>query len=112
MSSQTTVPGKHLARDPRTLRRACQLNVLLPSASRWLEILPAGVQPRGLVKQFPRIANILARSWDNPDYVERYLSELLIDQRGTRQGFPPDVHLELLNLRDYVAGLVTNRAQR
>ena len=101
-----------LTRDPRSLRRGFQMNLLLPSTGRWVEILPAAIQPRALIKQFPRVANVLARSWDDRDSVERYLNDLLIDRRGNRQGFPPDVHLELLNLRDHVAGLSTHRAQR
>ncbi len=88
------------------------MNLLLPSTGRWVEILPAAIQPRALIKQFPRVANVLARSWDDRDSGERYLNDLLIDRRGNRQGFPPDVHLELLNLRDHVAGLSTHRAQR
>ena len=109
MSSQPNMGDELFERDPRSLRRAFQLNLLLPIARRWFEILPTEIQPRALLEQFPRIANIVARSWDDRDSVERYLGELLIDRRGNRQGFPPDVQLELLNLRDHVAGLSTGR---
>ncbi len=102
---------KSFEKDPRSLRRAFQLNLLLPITSRWVEILPTEIQPRALISQFPRIANIVARSWDDRDSVERYLNELLIDRRSSRQGFPPDVQLELLNLRDYVARSSCSREQ-
>ncbi len=104
MSSQPNMTDKPFERDPLSMRRASQLNLLLPIASRWVDVLPVEIQPRTLLKQFPRIANIVARSWDDRDSVERYLSDLLIDRRGGRRGFPPDVQLELLTLREYVAG--------
>ena len=95
-------------RDPRSLRRASQLNLPLPTSQRWVALLPDEIQPRALLHQFPRIANQLARLWDDKKSVETYLNQLLIDQRGKRQGFPPDVHNELLNLRDYIEGRYSN----
>jgi hypothetical protein len=91
-------------RESRSLRRASQLNLPLPAAQRWVAALPGEIEPRALLQQFPRIANKLARLWGDRDSLEKYLNDLLISRRGTRQGFPPDVQNELLNLRDYVEG--------
>ncbi len=99
-----SVPDSPPERDPRSLRRASQLNLPLPTSQRWAALLPDEVQPRALLLQFPRIANKLARLWGDKKSVADYLNQLLIDQRGNRQGFPPEVHNELLNLRDHIEG--------
>jgi hypothetical protein len=57
-----------------------------------------------LLQRFPRIANKLARLWGDEKSITDYLDHLLIDRRGKRQGFPPDVLNELLNLRDCIEG--------
>lgn len=95
-------------RDPRRLRQASQFNLPLPTARRWVALLPGEIQPRALLRTYPRIANIMAALWGNRESFEKYLNDLLIDQRGNRQGFPPDVHIELLNLRDYIEGRYGN----
>jgi hypothetical protein len=97
-------------RDPRSVRRASQLNLPLPTSQRWVALLPDEVKPRALLQQFPRIANKLARLWGDKKSVETYLNQLLIDRRGHRQGFPPDVQNELLNLRDYIEGRYSSLA--
>jgi hypothetical protein len=97
-----------LQRDPRSLRRASQLNLPLPTAQRWASLLPGEIQPRALLERFPRVANKLARLWGDAESVADYLDQLLIDRRGKRQGFPPDVQNELLNLRDYIEGRYPN----
>jgi hypothetical protein len=103
-----SVPDSPPERDPRSLRRASQLNLPLPTAQRWVALLPDEIQPRALLQQFPRIANKLARLWGDKKSFESYLDHLLIDRRGNRQGFPPAVHNELLNLRDHIEGRYTN----
>ncbi|SRR6266542_3892456 len=111
MTKRPISPEVHdttLERDPRSLRRASQLNLPLPTAQRWISLLPGETQPRALLQRFPRIANKLARLWADGKSVADYLDQLLIDRRGSRQGFPPDVHNELLNLRDYVEGRYPN----
>ena len=85
---------------------------------RWVAGLPKEVRPLALLRQFPRIANVLALSAGNPETTRDYLFELLIDRRGGRLGFPADVRAELLRLRAYVdenslqSGLGTSGAHR
>jgi hypothetical protein len=61
-----------------------------------------------LVRQFPRIANVVARAWNDATEIQAVLDDLLIDRRGGRQGFPLDVTEELLVLRDYYQGRYPN----
>lgn len=72
---------------------------LSAAAFKWLAALPKAVRPIELGRRFPRIVNRLAVMWAYPDAVDAYLQELLIDQRGTRQGFPPVIAKELAELR-------------
>lgn len=44
---------------------------------------------------FPRIAQALTEKWDKPE-LETYLADLLMDNRGTRQGFPAEAVEELI----------------
>jgi hypothetical protein len=48
-------------------------------------------------EKFPRIAQALCELWGKPEYAP-YLSSLVFDERGGRQGFPPDVSSELFML--------------
>jgi len=61
-----------------------------------------------LLRQFPRIANVVARAWHNAAELQTVLDDLLIDRRGGRQGFPLEVTEELLVLRDYYQGRYPN----
>ncbi len=72
---------------------------LSAAAFKWLAALPKGVRPIELGRSFPRIVNQFAAMWPYPDAVDAYLQELLIDQRGNRQGFPLPIAIELANLR-------------
>jgi tankyrase len=90
--------------DPRGKRRAQPLNQALPVTWRWVAQLPADIRPLSLLQDFPRIANHLARAWQEPASFSNYLHSLLIDRRGGRRGFPGEVQSELLVLRDYVEG--------
>ncbi|HKO87490.1 MAG TPA: hypothetical protein VJU83_03120 [Burkholderiales bacterium] len=47
--------------------------------------------------RFDRIAQTLAGYWGSPAF-DAYMERLLIDERGNRQGFPPDVAEALLRL--------------
>jgi hypothetical protein len=67
----------------------------------WLASLPQEVRPRALAIQFPRIFNRIAELWTHQLRCEEFLNELLIDKRGTRKGFPPDVAQELVTLKIY-----------
>jgi hypothetical protein len=86
------------------LRRLRPLNQQLPATVRWVASLPGEVQPLAMLQTFPRIANALARLWQDDTGLELYLNELLVDRRGGRRGFPPEIFNELLTLRAYHAG--------
>ena len=75
---------------------------LTEQAWQWLDALPKEVQPGGLVQRFPRITNKLAELWRRPVNCERYLDALILDQRGSRKGFPPDVVGEIAKLKMYL----------
>jgi hypothetical protein len=88
----------------RALRRRQPYNEPLPSTMRWMAMLPSEVRPLALLKQYPRIANLLARTWNDPAQCQEYFDDLLRDRRGHRAGFPLDVLEDLLALRDYYLG--------
>lgn len=48
-------------------------------------------------EKFPRIAKALCELWGKEGYGP-YLQSLVFDERGGRQGFPPDVSMELFAL--------------
>lgn len=67
----------------------------------WVQQLREDVRPRNLIIQYPRIAIQLAELWKYPVACEKYLNELMLDDRGTRQGFPPEVAVEITALIAY-----------
>ena len=75
------------------------IKLLMP----WVQQLPPEVRPRQLVIQYARIAHKLAELWKHPLACEKYFNELMMDDRGDRQGFPADVALELAALQAYFA---------
>ena len=82
-------------------RKALPANVPLPRTLKWVESLPSDVKPTALLRHYARIANVLAAAWDDPKAVSSYMDCLFSDERGDRKGFPRDVSLELLGLREY-----------
>lgn len=90
---------------PVHLRKAQPAATLLPKTASWLATLPEHIRPMELVNQFARITNIFAATWHAPVECRRYFGELLIDKRGGRNGFPPEVIADLLRLRNYYATL-------
>jgi|SRR6516162_5149952 len=82
-------------------RKARPADVLLPTTIRWLAALPREVQPLALGDAFPRIANLLARLWPSASALNGYMSELLVDRRGGRKGFPVEILADLHRLRAY-----------
>lgn len=71
----------------------------------WLLGLPEGVRPQHLSSRFPRIANALAEVWEDPEERQVSLDKLLGDGRKGRKGFPPEVHQEVVALREWTVGL-------
>lgn len=56
--------------------------------------------PIHLEQQFDRILSKIESLWDTPDIYD-YFGDLLIDQRGGRQGFPQEVLNEIIRLREF-----------
>jgi hypothetical protein len=79
-------------------------NRLHSSTIDWLASLPLQLRPRTLAAQFPRVANRIAQAWKEPSACRRNFEDLVYDNRGDREGFPPDVLVELLALRDHYYG--------
>jgi hypothetical protein len=86
---------------PRDRRWRQPLDQQLPATARWAAGLPSEIQPLALLQRFPRIANHLARVWHDDTELQAYLDDLLTDRRGGRRGFPPEIHHELLMLREH-----------
>ena len=80
-------------------RKAAPASEPLPVTFRWMARLPRDLQPRELLRRFPRVANALATSWPDPAAFRACLYNLLIDRRGNREGFPQEIVGELLALR-------------
>jgi hypothetical protein len=76
---------------------------LTGSAIDWLIQLPADVRPQAMSEQFPRVVNLIARAWHDDAQGEALLRRLLVDDRGTRRGFPAAVEAELYRLAQYRA---------
>jgi len=81
------------------LRRQMPMGEPLPITFRWMAKLPRRVRPFALLRQYPRIANMMAGMWPDPQAYHAYLHDLLTDRRGNRQGFPPEIVQELFALR-------------
>jgi hypothetical protein len=79
---------------------------LSPEAGRLLDLLARKCPLRQLPSRFPRVLNQIAAVWNQPSAAERCFEGLLLDSRGTRAGFPPEVLSELLALRSYNAGRI------
>jgi len=87
--------------DWRKRRSLEPANGLLKPTLAWASALPSEAQPRALLTKFPRIANLVAVLWQDPNSLRRYVDDLLVDKRGSRQGFPLDVLREIFALRAY-----------
>ena len=104
-------PGQaKVAQRKQAAERTAQANAgLLDETARWMSSLPAGVRPFACAHRFPRIANSIADLWRRIPECEEYLDSLVIDLRGNRTGFPPDVAKELRALRSYYTDLHPQR---
>jgi hypothetical protein len=95
------IPDATQRQDRKRGRKAAPANVPLPRTLAWVESLPPSVKPAALLRQYARIANVLAAAWDDPKATSSYMNCLFRDDRGDRRGFPPDVLRELMALREY-----------
>jgi hypothetical protein len=82
----------------RRLREAAPADGLLPRTLRWFAALPRDVRPARLLRDYPRVANLIAATWRDSRVFDAYMDSLLTDKRGNRRGFPADVQRELLAL--------------
>ncbi len=67
----------------------------------WSLRLPVALQPRLLERDFPRVANRVARAWTDPQLLDPLFDDLLHDRRGDRRGFAAPVATELRRLRQF-----------
>ena len=79
-------------------RHAHPANFLLPKTLAWLATLPETVRSDSLASSYPRLANCLAASWHDAVSLNSMFSDLLVDRRHGRRGFPSAVHADLLGL--------------
>jgi type IV pilus assembly protein PilE len=86
---------------PVHLRRAQPTESLLARTVLWIHRLPEPVQPHALAKQYARIANLLCAVWQDVAACRKYFTELLVDNRGGREGFPQAVLQEIQALQEY-----------
>ena len=56
------------------------------------------VYPHLLEHTYPRIVQSIAEAWPSPNDAQALFKRLLIDDRGRRQGFPPEVGREIMRL--------------
>ena len=73
----------------------------------WLRSIPNGAHPKQLCRHYPRIANRIAVNWQHLHVVDRMLTELMVDKRGDRKGFPPRIRQEIERLYGYHAKRMT-----
>lgn len=59
-----------------------------------------GDYPKHLEAQYDRILTKIEQLWSTPE-IDDYFSDLLIDRRGGRKGFPHEVARELIMLREF-----------
>jgi hypothetical protein len=85
---------------------------LQPSTIQWLKDLPDSVRPVHLPKEFARVANNIASTWKRPLECDKVFTDLLLDNRGTRQGFPLKVLAEIYALSEYYSTVVFPKTKK
>lgn len=65
----------------------------------WVTSFQSQERPFELCLQYPRVANRIALCWPDPTLARHIFESLLVDKRGGRRGFPPEVQAELIALR-------------
>jgi hypothetical protein len=102
--SSVTSPQDSSREDEYKRRRKAQpVNVPLLRTLDWVQRLPLSVKPAALLRQYARIANVIAATWDDQSAFGSYIDCLFRNDRGNRKGLPADVLLELQTLREYRA---------
>ena len=62
------------------------------------------IYPHRLEAAFPNLVEKIATLWNDPA-MESCFTDLMLDQRGNRQGFSPEILLEIFALRNYFHSL-------
>ncbi len=88
--------------DYRWMRGKQPAESLSADALKWMAQLPEEIQPRKTAEKYARVVNRLAETAAVPIKLNHLLLTYLIDNRGGRKGFPPDVRTELFELQKYV----------
>lgn len=87
-------------------QRGIEVHQLDAAAREWLAQLPSILQPEQTAREYPRIVNQLAKLWPSKQPCNAYFEELLLDNRGSRKGFPSKVATELASLKSYYESAV------
>lgn len=97
--------GLEAARQARAMNWESRRRAPLPSDHAiagktvdWILKLAPNARPHRLAEATPRIANALADRWHDPAAAAEYVTDLLVDRRGRRRGFPPEIKKELVML--------------
>ena len=104
MAAQARRRSAQVAARPSATSRApapATPEALTPAASAWIRTLPMRLKPLQLCNAYPRVVNRIAGAWNDPALTDGVFNELLLDQRGSRKGFPPGIAAEILRLHAY-----------
>lgn len=66
--------------------------------------------PEKLEQQYPQVLSRIIELWSSPE-IDDHFMDLLVDERGGRQGFPPEVASELFALSQVHAKLRSQKQQ-
>ncbi len=100
----TQTPSSQPAAEGGAARRAPDSpedHTLNAAGQAWFAALPKTVQPVKLAERYPAICNRMGERWQQPELIIRYFDELLMDNRGGRQGFPISIAIEIASLKEY-----------
>lgn len=86
---------------PVVYGQAARVEAIDIRAQRLFASLPYAFRLSITRQRFPHVLNRIAAEWEAPMRFLQLMEELLIDQRGQREGFPFETVLELTNLREY-----------
>lgn len=81
--------------------RQCDRSGVTALTAKWMAGLPQSLQPKEAAAHFPHVVNKLAALWPSPKACRQYFDEVLLDDRGDRQGFPVRVAHELVALQNH-----------
>lgn len=99
---KTSATRKMLMRSP-----AMSDDALSPASQRLIETLQADdLSVQHLAKKYARVLNKVADAWASPERCREVFSDLLLDERGGRQGFPFEIMRELTALQEYYETMV------